>query len=513
MELYASTSSGDLTSDAGKGYLAFLRSVDSAFYSKTPIEPIWDMKNRAYLSDKKKDSKTGVTTRAAKKDRTNIVRYFCRLVRERLDACGGSEDDELTPPLCELGYATNLDRLTQHEKHDSSNYLMNMAEAVCRITKGLEGYRIAQHPISLVWRRPHASSGELLFSRLTQAYDDNGGGFSHHGAGLSHGGANKFEVQQWVIWTTEELTNGQIQKSRERDLRKHYALLEALKEEISKRQRGWAVHDALALQDTKARQDAIDALNEKQKKEHLAELDDMRKNLPAWIRAADLLVELTPLVRRTETEINKILLEQIATIGEHSSEQPSLKELLDEIESSSSDDVDDEPGDDDDEEEDEVQETVQAEVDMDMDIDVDVDVDVDVQGMSLADVEEDVVGTSIADVEENMEGTSIAAVEEDVVDPSIATIDNDLIEYAPRRKGKRRRMPFVDIDDIEVADEVEHPVARVIRQKKMKGGSEMEFLVEWRHKDGQDWVSAEIAGHEAIVKYQAGMAVFDIPSD
>jgi len=324
-----------------------------------------------------------------------------------------------------------------------------------------------------------------IYSVISLKHTKNGGGFSHHSTGLSHGGANKSEIQQWVIRTTEELINGQIQKSRERDLRKHYALLEALKEEISKRQRGWAVHDALALQDTKARQDAIDALNEKQKKEHLAELDDMRKNLPDWIRAADLLVELTPLVRRTETEINKILLEQIATIGEHSSEQPSLKELLDEIESSSSNNSDDDSGDDadgDDEDQDEVQETVQAEVDVDMGGDA----DVDVQGMSLADVEEDVVGTSIADDQENIESTSIAAVEKDVVRPSIAITDNDLIEYAPRRKGKRRRMPFVDIDNIEVADEVEHPVARVVRQKNMKGGTEMEFLVEWRHKDGQN---------------------------
>ena len=143
MELCASTSSGDLATDAGKGYLDFLRSVDSAFYSKTPIEPIWVIKNRAYLSDRKRDAKTGITTRIAKKDRTDIVRHFCRLLRERLDACGGSEDDELTPPLCELGYATNLDRLTQHEKHQSSNYLINIAEAVCRITTGLGGYRIA----------------------------------------------------------------------------------------------------------------------------------------------------------------------------------------------------------------------------------------------------------------------------------------------------------------------------------------------------------------------------------
>ena len=142
MELYASTSSGDLTSEAGKGYLDFLRSVDSAFYSKTPIEPIEELKNRTYLSDSKKD-KNGVKIRVAKKQRADIVRRFCRLVQERLDACGGSEDDELTPPLCELGYATNLDRLAQHEKHDSSNYLMNIAKAVCRITKGLEGYRIA----------------------------------------------------------------------------------------------------------------------------------------------------------------------------------------------------------------------------------------------------------------------------------------------------------------------------------------------------------------------------------
>ena len=44
---------------------------------------------------------------------------------------GKPEDAILFPLLAETGYATHYNRLHEHETHTKSNYLMNLAEAIC----------------------------------------------------------------------------------------------------------------------------------------------------------------------------------------------------------------------------------------------------------------------------------------------------------------------------------------------------------------------------------------------
>ncbi len=40
-------------------------------------------------------------------------------------------------PLCEVGYTKNAtDRLAQHRKHEASNYLINLAEAIYELEFG-----------------------------------------------------------------------------------------------------------------------------------------------------------------------------------------------------------------------------------------------------------------------------------------------------------------------------------------------------------------------------------------
>jgi hypothetical protein len=96
--------------------------------------------------------------------------------------------EPLARPLSEIGWAKDLTkRLAQHRKHSSSNYLMNLTEAVCR--NSFADYSIHQYGIFRVFEECHAMLGEIIFSRIGQVYITYGGGFSHCAAGISHQGA------------------------------------------------------------------------------------------------------------------------------------------------------------------------------------------------------------------------------------------------------------------------------------------------------------------------------------
>ena len=100
-------------------------------------------------------------------------------------------DKPLDRPFAELGYASNPNvRLNQHAKHTSSNYLMNLTEAIC-MAKFNENYSIKQYVVLHLIHYAHAMWGEILYHRIGLIYTMQGGGFSHHVAGASHGGAEK----------------------------------------------------------------------------------------------------------------------------------------------------------------------------------------------------------------------------------------------------------------------------------------------------------------------------------
>ncbi|KAL9116917.1 MAG: hypothetical protein Q9187_006555, partial [Circinaria calcarea] len=92
----------------------------------------------------------------------------------------------LANPLVEIGYAKHpVARLAQHKKHSSSNYIMNLVEAACRVRYGLS-YGMQQFIIYRIFAARQAAPAEILFTRLAQGYIEDGGGFSHALAGRSN---------------------------------------------------------------------------------------------------------------------------------------------------------------------------------------------------------------------------------------------------------------------------------------------------------------------------------------
>ena len=109
-------------------------------------------------------------------------------VRHRISSLPA--DQPLERPLAEVGYATTpIERLDQHARHTSSNYLMNLCEAICWVLYG-DRYSIAQYVVFHTFHLSHAMYAEIVLSRIVLVYTTQGGGFSHHPAGISHPDAN-----------------------------------------------------------------------------------------------------------------------------------------------------------------------------------------------------------------------------------------------------------------------------------------------------------------------------------
>jgi hypothetical protein len=120
------------------------------------------------------------------------VLAWCKMVRVRIDSMDPLEQDKpLAMPLCEIGYSWEcLERLTQHKNHQSSNYVMNLCEAVCSMLyhRGAlsKNYHMLQFVIFNCWEPAQGILAELFFTRVGHGYIFNGGGFSHYPAGLSN---------------------------------------------------------------------------------------------------------------------------------------------------------------------------------------------------------------------------------------------------------------------------------------------------------------------------------------
>jgi hypothetical protein len=122
----------------------------------------------------------------SKTHQANITAWLAA-TRARLNGCPAEEP--LARPLCEIGYARKLgEGLEQHSKHSSSNYVMNLTEAVCKTM--FKQYTMAQYVLFHLCNPVHAMIGEVICTRVSLGYISHGGGFSHHPAGESVAGAS-----------------------------------------------------------------------------------------------------------------------------------------------------------------------------------------------------------------------------------------------------------------------------------------------------------------------------------
>lgn len=126
------------------------------------------------------------------------VATFCEFVeytRRRMESL--PQDKPLQRPLAEVGYATETyNRLRDHQRHSSSNYLMNLMEAIF-ISRDTP-YKMAQFVVFECIHPSHAMFAEILYSRMALCYIKQGGGFSHFPAGRSHRGAKHMAPEYWA---------------------------------------------------------------------------------------------------------------------------------------------------------------------------------------------------------------------------------------------------------------------------------------------------------------------------
>ncbi|EMR86909.1 hypothetical protein BcDW1_4548 [Botrytis cinerea BcDW1] len=128
-----------------------------------------------------------------------VINEWISLVRGRIefDKLNNRWNEPLTRPISEVGFASSLQRLDQHRKHVSSNYIMNLIEAIFALEGGV--YRNRQYIVFNCIEPCHGTFGEILCSRYAQAYSTHGGGFSHFVAGVSVANSYKHEEQNWSL--------------------------------------------------------------------------------------------------------------------------------------------------------------------------------------------------------------------------------------------------------------------------------------------------------------------------
>ena len=123
--------------------------------------------------------------------RRSTIRAFIENMRERLKAEAQTQGEHfpMRQAVIEIGYATNpRRRFKAHLEHPSSNYVMNLAEAVFAHLFPSK-FQLLQFVLNNCWEPLQCWLGEIFLTILGQSYIKGAGGFNHHEAGLSNGAA------------------------------------------------------------------------------------------------------------------------------------------------------------------------------------------------------------------------------------------------------------------------------------------------------------------------------------
>ena len=148
---------------------------------------------RRYLSSTNSNINT-----APKQHKIEALKEFCDALESNLQALPSSAWDEpLQSPLKYIGYAKHAGyRNDQHSKHSSSNFLMDLVEAVC-LVEFRQKYTMRYFVISLICQPDQAQCAEMLLTTITDGYSEGGAGFAHHSAGESAESRFDLNPRQW----------------------------------------------------------------------------------------------------------------------------------------------------------------------------------------------------------------------------------------------------------------------------------------------------------------------------
>ena len=193
------------------------------------------------------------------------VKYFVDQLKKRME--GQPIHAPLSVPVVEIGFSNDPHkRLKQHRHHESSNYLMNLAEAVFAIEYP-HSFRLQQNVVFSCYRPIQTWLSEIVITQLAQGYVEGGGGFSHEPAGRSNTSSNKkVPAKIWTRFEAEIYADGTFEAEVKANRQRVQALEQAgeqLEQEAEHARRIHAarvthLNDLIALEE--ARKDLYDHL-------------------------------------------------------------------------------------------------------------------------------------------------------------------------------------------------------------------------------------------------------------
>ncbi|THX69997.1 hypothetical protein D6D05_08795 [Aureobasidium pullulans] len=143
------------------------------------------------------------------------IRIFTSATRARVEIMAQNLglDDTLPSSILEFGYGMDVEhRLVAHQKHESSNYVMNLFHACCQhLFPGK--YNLHQFVLFLCHSPDQSSTAEIFFHLLGNGYIGNGAGFSHWPAGLSSSKAYKLDAETWSRFSKWSVINTPLQNN------------------------------------------------------------------------------------------------------------------------------------------------------------------------------------------------------------------------------------------------------------------------------------------------------------
>ncbi|KAF2014332.1 hypothetical protein BU24DRAFT_433748 [Aaosphaeria arxii CBS 175.79] len=140
------------------------------------------------------------------KARIARINLFSNSIRRRfLSTPLPDRDLPLWPPPSEVGYSINSpSRLSQHRRHQSSNYIMNLTEDICthlHLTQHelfrTQHFILHSFIIYLIFRPQQVHIAEIFTSGLLQVWIENGGGFNYYPAGRSNSSGDRVTAEEW----------------------------------------------------------------------------------------------------------------------------------------------------------------------------------------------------------------------------------------------------------------------------------------------------------------------------
>ena len=144
-----------------------------------------------------------------------MVRYFVSEIMDRIsmDLRSGRVHIPLAAPGIEIGFSINpRHRLREHRRHEHSNYLMNLAEAMFKYLHP-STFRLQKLVIYACYLPSQPWFSEIILTQLGQGYTEGAGEFSQYPAGRSNGSAyNRTSKSEWDRFEYEAGRSGLLER-------------------------------------------------------------------------------------------------------------------------------------------------------------------------------------------------------------------------------------------------------------------------------------------------------------